>query len=111
MFDLTMIEAYIAPLILIACLCVGYVVKNVIKTDAVNRYIPLIVLVLGAVLNVWFEGVFTLPVIVVGMVSGLASTGFYELIDTTILNVRKACGLPCDEKPVEGESYTEENNG
>lgn len=104
--DLSILEAYIAPLILIACLCVGYVIKNVITTDKINRYIPLIVLVLGALLNVWFEGVLTLPVLVVGMVSGLASTGFYELIDTTILNVRKACGLPLEEE----ESCTEQDN-
>lgn len=96
-----LLESYIAPLILIACLCVGYVIKNVVTTDKVNRYIPLIVLVLGALLNIWFEGIITLPVVVVGMVSGLASTGFYELIDTTILNVKKACGLP--EGEVQGE--------
>lgn len=41
------------------------------------------------------------------MVSGLASTGFYELIDTTILNVRKVCGLPEDE--VQGEHAKKED--
>lgn len=50
--DLSILEAYIAPLILIACLCVGYVIKNVVTNDKINRYIPLIVLVLGALLNV-----------------------------------------------------------
>lgn len=89
-----LLVSYIAPLILVACLCVGYVIKNVITNQEINRYIPLIVLILGAALNIWFEGAITLPIVVVGMVSGLASTGFYELIDKTILNVKKVCNLP-----------------
>lgn len=103
-----LIASYIAPLILIACLCVGYVIKNVITNQKVNRYIPLIVLVLGAILNVWFEGAITLPVIVVGMVSGLASTGFYELIDKTILNVQKV--LPVKETIVIEDASPEDEN-
>lgn len=91
-----LVAEYFSPIILLACLCVGYVVKAVWKNEAVNRFIPLIVMCLGLVLNVWFEGVFTLPVIVAGMVSGLASTGLYELVDTTILNLGKIC-----KKPVE----------
>lgn len=103
-----LLASYIAPLILVACLCVGYVIKNVITNQEINRYIPLIVLILGAALNIWFEGAITLPVIVVGMVSGLASTGFYELIDKTILNVKKVCNLPeAEEETVE---ETEENS-
>lgn len=90
--DISVILAdYFSPIILVACLCIGYVVKAVWKSEHVNRFIPLIVMVLGLVLNVWFEGAITLPVIVAGMVSGLASTGLYELVDTTILNMKSIC--------------------
>lgn len=89
--DLGIFADYFSPIILIACLCVGYVIKGVIGNEKVNRFIPLIVMVLGLILNVWFEGMFTLPIVVAGMVSGLASTGLYELVDTTILNVSKVC--------------------
>lgn len=87
----TMFAEYFSPIIVVACICVGYVIKNVVSNEQVNRYIPLIVMVLGLVLNCWFEWSITLPVIVAGMVSGLASTGLYELVDTTILNVQKIC--------------------
>lgn len=90
--DISVILAdYFSPIILVACLCIGYVVKAVWKSEHVNRFIPLIVMLLGLVLNVWFEGAITLPVIVAGMVSGLASTGLYELVDTTILNMKSIC--------------------
>lgn len=82
---------YFSPLILLACICVGYAIKNIGENKTVNRFIPLIVMLLGVVLNVWFENTLALPVIVTGMVSGLASTGLYELVDNTILNVQKAC--------------------
>lgn len=91
MFDLGIFADYFSPIILIACLCVGYVIKAVWQSEQINRFIPLIVMVLGLILNVWFEGSIALPVIVAGMVSGLASTGLYELVDTTILNLGKAC--------------------
>lgn len=102
-----LLASYIAPLILVACLCVGYVIKNVITNQEINRYIPLIVLVLGAALNIWFEGAITLPIIVVGMVSGLASTGFYELIDKTILNIKKVCNLPETVEEIEEDNKEE----
>lgn len=91
MFDLGIFADYFSPIILIACLCVGYVIKAVWQSEKINRFIPLIVMVLGLILNVWFEASVALPVIVAGMVSGLASTGLYELVDTTILNLGKVC--------------------
>lgn len=111
----TILTDYFSPIILIACLCVGYVIKGVFSNPKVNRFIPLIVMVLGLILNVWFEGSITLPVMVVGMVSGLASTGLYELVDTTILNVQKACGTKDDEEfektPAHAASPTDEDPG
>ena len=74
-----MITEYISPIIVIACLVVGYVIKNAIPNETVNRYIPLIVFVLGMALNAWACMGVTLEILVTGAVSGLASTGLYEL--------------------------------
>ena len=70
MFDLSSISTYLVPGIVILCLCVGYIVKNLIPNDSVNRFIPLIAVPAGAAITVDVGGA--------GLVSGLASTGFYE---------------------------------
>ena len=61
------------------CLCVGYVIKHLITSDKVKKFIPLIMLILGVAMNVWLNGfAFTPQILLGGMVSGLASTGLYE---------------------------------
>ena len=60
------------------CLCVGYVLKNIITTDQINKFIPLIMALLGLALNIWINLAFTPEVVLGGFVSGLASTGLYE---------------------------------
>ncbi len=71
---------YIVLVVLGICLCIGYIIKNLISTDKVNKFIPLIMGVLGMALNVWFCGWTISPeIILAGLVSGLASTGLYEL--------------------------------
>jgi hypothetical protein len=64
---------------------VGYVIKNYTKIN--NKYIPLIMMILGMILNVAFviggQGTVTFNTIIVGIISGLASTGSYEMIVNT----------------------------
>lgn len=76
--DLTFLANFSVPIIVGVCLCVGYVIKNVITTDTINKYIPLIMAVLGVVLNIWINMSFTPEILLGGMFSGLASTGLYE---------------------------------
>ena len=66
------------PVIVGICLCVGYILKNVVTTDKVNKFIPLIMGVLGLGLNMWISLGITPDIILGGLVSGLASTGLYE---------------------------------
>ena len=67
------------PLVVGLCLCVGYVVKHLVPTEKINRFIPLIVATLGCFVNVWLSGFSVTPQILLGgMVSGLSSTGLYE---------------------------------
>lgn len=71
---------FMVLIVLGICLCVGYVLKHIIPTDAINRFIPLIMAVLGVLLNVWVnEFVFTPDILLGGLVSGLASTGMHQL--------------------------------
>lgn len=78
--DLTFITEKYIFVVLVACLIVGYVIKNTPAFNkAANSYIPLIVAVLGAVLGCVANGELTLENIVYGSVSGLASTGLHQI--------------------------------
>lgn len=82
--DLTFITEFYQPLVVVICLAVGYILKNIVSTDKINKYIPLIMGVLGVTLAVWISGTFTPLILAVGLVSGLASTGMYELFKNLI---------------------------
>ena len=66
------------PVIVGICLCVGYILKNVVTTNKVNKFIPLIMSILGLGLNMWINLGVSPEIILGGLVSGLASTGLYE---------------------------------
>ena len=78
MTDLSFLTNFTVPIIVGICLCIGYVLKNIVTTDAVNKYIPAIMGVLGVILNIWMNMTFTPEILLGGLVSGLASTGLYE---------------------------------
>lgn len=83
---MSMIQEYIVVVILLICLCVGYVLKNIVPTDKVNKFIPLVMALLGVLINVWInEFTFTPEILLGGLASGLASTGTYE----GIKNIKK----------------------
>ena len=70
---------YLVLIVIGICLCVGYVLKNLIPTEKIDRFIPLIMAVLGLALNAWLNGFAITPeVILGGLVSGLASTGMHQ---------------------------------
>ena len=75
---------YLVLIVIGICLCVGYVLKNLIPTDKVNKFIPLIMAVLGVILNIWLNFAFTPEILLGGLASGLASTGMYELFKNFI---------------------------
>ena len=82
--DLTVLTQYFSIVVVGICLCVGYVIKN--SLDFIpNKYIPLIMLILGLVINVLtnLNGI-NAEVILTGMLSGLASTGQYEMFKNSI---------------------------
>lgn len=77
MMDLTFLNEYLVLVIVGICVCIGYIIKTTFnKID--NKYIPLIMGVLGCVLNVWLNGTINPQVILGGLASGLASTGLHQ---------------------------------
>ena len=69
---------YLVPVIVGLCLVVGYLLKHL--TGADNRFIPIIVTVLGVAVAVWMHWPHITPeVILGGAVSGLASTGRHQM--------------------------------
>ena len=71
---------YVVLVVVAICLAIGYVIKN--SLDFIpNKYIPLIMAVLGVALNIWLNGwTFTPEILLGGLASGLASTGAFEAI-------------------------------
>ena len=74
------LSQYIVLIIAIICLCIGYIIKHSIKFIP-NDYIPLILGVIGVILNVWSNGgMFTPEILLGGLASGLAATGTFEFV-------------------------------
>lgn len=82
--DLTFVTEYISPVALVICLAVGFVVKNAIPSDEINRWIPVIVAVLGVIICAWAEWAISPQIVATGLISGLASTGLYEAFNNFI---------------------------
>lgn len=87
--DLSGLTQYLSLVVVGICLCVGFVIKN--SLDFIpNKYIPAIMLVLGTIINVLMNlsGI-SAEVILTGMLSGLASTGLYEMFKNFISKEEK----------------------
>lgn len=74
--NIDFIDGMIMPIITAACLCIGFVMKKWMPTD--DKWIPTVLLVLGAVSGVILFGV-NYEGVVKGMVSGLAAVGLHQV--------------------------------
>ena len=78
--EVSNLAQYLSLVVVGICLCVGYIIKH--SLDFIpNKYIPLIMGVLGLVVNILINlstGI-TAEAILGGLFSGLASTGCYEM--------------------------------
>ena len=82
MTDLSFLMEYINLVTLGICLCVGFSIKYAKIFDWLgNQYIPLTMLILGSVINILINiPNINATVVLGGMISGLASTGLYEMM-------------------------------
>jgi hypothetical protein len=73
------LSQFVVILVAGICLAVGYIIKHSLNFIP-NKYIPLILGILGIILNVWINNwSFTPEILLGGLASGLASTGAFEL--------------------------------
>ena len=80
--DINFLLDYINVITLGICLCVGFALKYAMLFEWLgNQYIPLSMLVLGTIINILINwpGI-NAAVVLGGMISGLASTGLYEMM-------------------------------
>jgi hypothetical protein len=75
--DISFLSNYFIVIVVGICLCLGYVIKESLSFID-NKYIPLIMAVVGVALNIWVAGDIDAEILLGGMFSGLASTGLYE---------------------------------
>ena len=82
--DISFLTEYAVPIIVGICLCIGYVIKNIVTSKKLNKYIPLIMAILGVGLNIWINMDFTPAILLGGLISGLASTGLHQAFKNII---------------------------
>lgn len=83
--DLGNLNEFLNVVIMGICLCVGYIIKNVVPNEKINKFIPLIAGGLGLVLAIVSNlNNMSLNVVLMGLFSGLASTGLYETFKNLI---------------------------
>lgn len=70
------IDMYI-PIVMVICLCVGFIMKKFLPTD--NKFIPLTLAILGAAIACIYCKGFTIDHIAAGMVTGLAAVGLHQV--------------------------------
>lgn len=81
--DITFLNEYFIPVIVGICLCVGYVIKtSVSKVD--NSLIPMILSILGLLINIWINHTINPSIVLGGLFSGLASTGLHQMFKNLI---------------------------
>lgn len=77
MFDMSYFNTLALPIVIAACLIIGFIFKKWVA-DVDNKYIPTILAVLGAVLACLAESAVSVELIIAGAFSGLASTGLHQ---------------------------------
>ena len=76
--DFNVITEHFVLVVIVACLVVGYIIKHATFLKKIkNDNIPVILAVVGAILNPVVSGL-SVESVVYGAVMGLASTGFHQ---------------------------------
>ena len=70
---------YVVAVTMAVCLAIGYIIKHSLNFVP-NKYIPLILGILGVLVNVWVNRAFTPEILLGGLASGLAATGAFEAV-------------------------------
>lgn len=84
MIDFNTVTNYFVLVVIVACLVLGYIIKSSLSFIP-DKYIPTILAIFGAVLNVVVSGI-GVETIVYGAVMGLSSTGMHQAFKQFIEN-------------------------
>lgn len=82
-FDMTFFNEIAMPLVVAACLIIGFIVKKWVA-DVDNKWIPTILAIVGAVLGCVVKNTVSVEVLVGGAFSGLVSTGLHQVFKQLI---------------------------
>lgn len=84
--DFTTLYEHFVPVVVIACLIVGFSIKHATFLKWIpNDDIPVILAIFGGILNAFVSG-FTIEAVVFGALMGLASTGMHQAFTRFIEN-------------------------
>lgn len=73
-------EEFVVLVVMGICYCIGFLVKHVVQSEKVDRFIPLICGICGVFFNIWVNNWTIDPGIILGgLVSGLAATGANQI--------------------------------
>ena len=81
--NLAFLSEYCIPVIVGICLCVGYVIKTSMP-KVNNSLIPMILSILGLLINIWINHAINPSIVLGGLFSGLASTGLHQMFKNLI---------------------------
>ena len=70
---------YVVAITMAICLAIGYLIKHSLNFIP-NKYIPLILAIIGIGVNIWANQTFTPEILLGGLASGLAATGAFEAV-------------------------------
>ena len=70
---------YVVAITMAICLAIGYLIKHSLNFIP-NKYIPLILAIIGIGVNIWINQTFTPEIFLGGLASGLAATGAFEAV-------------------------------
>ena len=73
------LSQFVVPVTMATCVALGYIIKH--SLDFIpNKYIPLIMAVIGLAINIWVNRSITPEIFLGGLASGLAATGAFEAV-------------------------------
>lgn len=104
----SLIQGYLVVEIMLLCLCTGFVIKHLIPTDTINRYIPFILSAVGIVSNIYLKHTVDVTTIISGFISALTSIGMYESFRVVINKPKENAVLKINLDPQNEEDLKPE---
>ena len=106
---LVFVQQYAVFPIALICYFIGYIIKHFIP-KLPNKFIPLILAILGLFLNIAFSGwKFSFDIAVTGLCSGIVATGSFELVRNLMNKSDKTAESSDKKEEIEEKCQTEDN--